>query len=430
MKPKLSNHFLSNEPSAIRTAQQLYLDRTDKVDAINAAIGNVSLPMHPAMQRRMFELDQVNSPFRHGIVKYTSTKGTDEANAAVKNVLKASGINTKSLFTQITEGGSAAMELVILGIADQGDKILMIDPAYTNYASMAKRTGRKIVTVSRSLKENGEFELPDFEAVEEVIEKVKPKAIIIIPFDNPTGQFMSKQTLINFAKLAVKHNMWLVSDEAYRELYYKDEDDLSIWSLDNYQVKNIEGRRISIESASKVWNACGLRIGALVSDNQRFIEKSIAENTANLCPNAIGQYIYASLANETTNSLKTWFGAQKKYYKAVVKNLGTSLQKRMPQLIISNPDSALYCVLDFKLVEKHFNAIDFAKFSASVGKVKLKEKPYTLLFSPMSGFYSMSPKDDNPGTSQIRLSYVETPERIKLIPELLEGLLFQFQNKF
>ncbi|MBD3280958.1 aminotransferase class I/II-fold pyridoxal phosphate-dependent enzyme [Candidatus Dojkabacteria bacterium] len=434
MQPTLSKHFQANQPSAIRTAQQLFLKRDDNVDAVNAAIGNVSLPMHPAMQSRMFDLKNEKSPFKDGVVKYTQTKGIDEANDALINILRASGLDVSKLHTQITEGGSAAMELVILGVADAGENILMIDPAYTNYLSMARRTGRKIVTVSRELKENGEFELPDMEKIEKLIEEHKPKAIIIIPYDNPTGQRMSRVSLIKLARLSVKHNLWVVSDEAYRELQYKSDEMSSVWALSDHDVEGIQGRRISIETASKVWNACGLRIGGIISDNEGFVTKSVAENTANLCPNAIGQHIFAALAGESEEDLQKWFDKQRKYYKSMMFDLNDNLKELLPGVIVSDPEASLYSVVDFRnLLEdgsgKNFNSIDFAKWAAAEGSIEVDGKRYTLLFSPMTGFYASESIEKNPGRTQIRLSYVETPERVELVPELLNALFMEYTKK-
>ena len=89
--------------------------------------------------------------------------------------------------------------------------------------------------------------------------------------------------MIEYTKLCVKHNLWIISDEAYRELAYEQgKETSSIWALTDKDVPGIEGRRISLETASKVWNACGLRIGAIITDNKWCYEKSVAEYTANL----------------------------------------------------------------------------------------------------------------------------------------------------
>jgi len=135
--PKISNHFQSRNPSAIRLAQIEFAKRKDKdVEAINTAIGNVSLPMHSVMRERL-NLSSDNSFFNEGIVKYTSTKGLDKTNQAFLNIISASGFNIDNLYCQVTDGSSSAMELVLLGtsglIGEKERPFLLIDPAYANY---------------------------------------------------------------------------------------------------------------------------------------------------------------------------------------------------------------------------------------------------------------------------------------------------------
>ncbi|MDX9799702.1 MAG: aminotransferase class I/II-fold pyridoxal phosphate-dependent enzyme, partial [Spirochaetia bacterium] len=306
-KPQMSVYFQARKPSAIRMSQIEFAKRKDKVKEINTAIGNVTLPTHPAMQKRMFNLDGPDSPFKEGVVKYTATVGMKETNDAFLNVIASGGFKTEGLYSQITDGGSQAMEIIILGIcgpAGSDEKpILLIDPAYTNYLSMKDRVGRKSVSVKRKLEKNGKFSLPDMEEIEKVITKNNPGVMIVIPYDNPTGHFYNKEAMISLARLCVKHNMWMVSDEAYRELLYSGEKVSSIWGITDKDVPGIEGRRISIETTSKVWNCCGLRIGALITDNEEFHTKAVAENTANLCSSAIGQYVFGAIAHESHEDL-------------------------------------------------------------------------------------------------------------------------------
>jgi aspartate aminotransferase len=273
-----------------------FAKRTDGVLAINTAIGNVSLPMHPAMQARMFDLKNALSPFKDGIVKYTATVGTQEANQAILNIIASSGCATDGLYSQITDGGSQAMELMLLGVCgpagtDQ-DPLVLIDAAYSNYNAFAQRLGKKTIAIRRTLQDNGKFTLPEIANIEQAIQQKNPNALLVIPYDNPTGHFYDHETMKAIAQLCVKHNLWLISDEAYRELQYTDHAASSVRALTEAEVPGITGRRISIETTSKVRNACGLRIGALVTDNQQFHEKAVAENTAGLCSSSIGQYIF------------------------------------------------------------------------------------------------------------------------------------------
>ncbi len=433
-KPLMSKHFKGRNPSAIRLAQIEFMKRRDRVNQINVAIGNVSLPMHPAMIRRMRSLDEPESPFREGVVKYTATRGVEETRRAFLNIIASSGFDTTGLHVQVTDGGSQAMELVIIGVcgpAGSGKKpLLLVDPAYANYSQMADRLGRTVVSVRRSLSGNGKFELPDIDAIEGVVEKNKPGGIVIIPYDNPTGNFYDSVVMKKIARLCVKYNMWMISDEAYRELLYTGSKTSSIWGITEETVPGIEGRRISIETASKVWNACGLRIGALVTDNRQFHEKAVAENTANLCPNAIGQYIFGSLAHESRNDLNEWYKRQRDYYKRMISTVNDELKQRLPGIVVSRPDASIYSVIDVRdVVGNGFEARDFVLYCAREGGVAIDDEIWTLLVAPMEGFYNSASGEKNPGATQMRVAYVEPLDKMRRVPLLFSILLKQYVEK-
>jgi len=428
---ELSSHFKVRQPSAIRLAQIEYAKRTDGVGVINTAIGNVSLPMHPAMQNRMFNLNSENSPFREGVVKYTATVGLEEANNAFLNIISSSGFNTEKLLSQITDGASQAMELVIIGCCGRpgtSEKpLLLIDAAYTNYKAMASRLGRETVSIVRELADYGKFNLPDVEQIEAVIKEFKPGALVVIPYDNPTGHFYNYEILKKLAELCVKYNMWLISDEAYRELHYVDHDTVSVWGITNKEVPGIEGKRISLETTSKAWNACGLRIGALVTDNPEFHEKAIAENTAALCSNAIGQYIAGALAHIPHDELKQWYKKQRAYYFSMMKKLTQDFKELIPEIIVSSPDASIYSVVDLRnMVDEKFDSLDFVKYCATKGKVEVDGELITLLVSPMTGFYSVKQGQKNPGRTQMRIAYVASPAEMAKVPMLFKELLNQY----
>jgi len=433
-KPILSAHFESRKPSDVRLAQMKYDERQVKPEAvINVGIGNVSLPTNPAMQKRMFELNSPESPFAKGVIRYSGTAGTVEAQNAFKNILKSEDFDTSNLHVQITDGGSSGMELLLLGVcgpAGTDEKpLMMIDPAYTNYISFAERIGRKTVTIKRHMGEDGKFNLPDMNEVEEVIKTNNPGALLVIPYDNPTGQYYTYDVLKDLAKLCVKYNMWMVSDEAYRELYYKEEEKLvSIWGLTDAEVPGIEGRRISIETASKVWNACGLRIGAVITDNAEFNNRSIAEYTANLCANVIGQYIFGALAHESKESILGWCKQQRDYYKDQIVKVYNGLREQEPNLIVSSPDASIYSVIDVRnVVKPGFDSIEFVLYCAGQGSVEIDGVETTLLVAPMKGFYDVKNDEENPGKTQFRISFVESPENMAKIPELFVKLLRQYE---
>jgi aspartate aminotransferase len=430
-QPQMSQLFQGRKPSVIRMAQIRFDERQDGTEAINVAIGNINLPMYPAMIERMKNLDAPGSPFEQGVVMYSATSGRQETIDAFLNVIASSGFDTSGLHAHITEGGTQAMELVICGVCGAGGSgekpLLLIDAAYTNYKTLCQRLDRDTCSITRTLGDDGKFSLPSVEEIEKVITEHKPGAIIVIPFDNPTGQYYDRQAMVSLAQLAVKHNLWLISDEAYRELYYTGGECTSIWGVTDQDVPGIEGRRVSIETTSKVWNACGLRIGALVTDNETFHRQAIAEHTVSLCSSVIGQYIFGAVAHEDHASLQAWYGKQRGYYQEMLFSFTAAMKQALPGVVVSSPDAALYSVIDVKnLVDDKFSALDFVMWCASEGAVDVDGKAMTVLTAPMAGFYSVPEGKPNPGRTQMRVAYVATPERMAMIPEIFAQLLRKY----
>ncbi|MGK0467055.1 pyridoxal phosphate-dependent aminotransferase [Clostridium sp.] len=431
-KPVLSEHLKKRMPSDVRLGQMRFAERKVKPALVNVAIGNVSLPTNPAMQKRMFAMDAPESPFANGVIRYSGTVGVAETQDAFKNILACQGFDTSKLFVQVTDGGSAGMELLLLGVcgdAGTGDRpLMMIDPAYTNYISFAERIGRKTVTVKRHLGDDGKFSLPEMDKIEETIKKNNPGALLVIPYDNPTGQLYDYETLKKLAKICVKYNMWMISDEAYRGLYYVDSEMVSIWGITDADVPGIEGRRIAIETASKVWSACGLRIGALITDNEEFHTQSVAEYTANLCANVAGQYIFGALAHESKEQINGWCEGLREYYKNIMFKYYNGMREMEPGLIVSSPDAAIYSVVDVRnVVKPGFDSIAFVMYCAQEGSVDYNGVETTLLVAPLKGFYDLKPGEVNPGSTQMRIAFVETPENMEKVPELFVKLLRKYE---
>ena len=421
MAPNLSSHFENRLPSAIREAQIIFTQREDKneIQVVNLAIGNVSLPMHPAMQNRLNEMGEIR--FKDGVVKYTPSVGTDEAREAFLNIIGSEGVDTSHLYCMITDGGSQAMELMMLGVCGPSSEkpLMLLDPAYTNYIEFGKRLSIPIVTANREISDDGTFEPLALDEIEKIITENAPGGLLVIPTDNPTGQFLNQRQLIDLAKICVNHNIWIVSDEAYRQLYYGEDGSSSIWKITEEDVPGITGSRISIESSSKVWNACGLRIGGLVTDNLDFHTKAVSEYTANLCANAIGQEIFGSLAHESHHDLNAWYQHQRNYYSGLIMPLRENLMKEIPGLIVSNPEAAIYFVIDFRnICADTFDSRDFVKYCASKGKVRIDDQEFTLLLAPMNGFYS----DPKKGKTQMRVAMVAPKKLIEKTPLILSGL--------
>ena len=426
MSPSISKHYMNREPSAIRKAQILFESRHDSsdIDVINLAIGNINLPMHPDMSSRLKELGNSDSPFADGIVQYSTSEGTAECKTAIINSINAElSLNiSKDVNCVITDGGSQAMELMLLGVSgSKGNKpIMVIDPLYTNYVEFAKRLSTPMVSLDRNLNENGLFGDLDISLIRKKINEETPNGILIIPADNPTGLQMSQNSINEIAKISVEKDIWLISDEAYRNIYFSDSGPSSIWQISNTDVPGIEGRRISIESVSKVWNACGLRIGALVTDNSIMYKKVRSEYTANLCANVIGQYVFGAVAKMSSTEITDWYSIQRTYYLKMINRLIKGLKDELPGIILSSPGAAIYIVLDFKnITPSDFNASKFIEYCSLSGKVRIKSKYYTLLLSPMKGFYNQKLK----GEKQARIALVEQESKMRIVPKILSRLL-------
>ncbi|MEL1236777.1 MAG: aminotransferase class I/II-fold pyridoxal phosphate-dependent enzyme [Candidatus Neomarinimicrobiota bacterium] len=422
---KISEHFKNRNPSSVRKAQISFSKRNDKdsITVINLAIGNISRPMYPAMRKALLELGTERKS--DGVVKYTPTVGTDNARNAFLKILSAEGYDKTGIHSMVTDGGSSAMELMLLGVCGPASKnpILFLDPTYTNYIDFANRLSIPIVSVNRQIDDNGSFTSLNMNSIESIISKEKPNGLLFIPYDNPTGQFLSKKVLCDLAAIAVKNDIWLISDEAYRSLSYVGNEPSSIWALNESDVRGISGRRISIESASKVWNACGLRIGGLLTDNYEFHQKAISEYTANLCANSLGQEVFGVMADESPEKILKWQLDQKNYYMKIALKLKKEFQKHIPGIIVTVPEAAIYFILDFKnITDNYFTTSKFVDYCASDGKVKLKGKYYTVLLAPMDGFYTKQ----NFGKTQVRLAMVESEERMMITPIILKKLLLEY----
>ena len=426
MSPSISDHYIKREPSSIRKAQILFQSRPDFsiVEVINLAIGNISLPMHPAMLSRLKGIGKPDSPFADGVVQYTASEGTAECKTAILNSINAelSQNISNDINCVITDGGSQAMELMLLGVSGTsgGKPIMVIDPLYTNYVEFAKRLSIPMVSLERNLNADGSFGDLDIIKIRKKIDEDNPNGILIIPADNPTGLQMSQNLINDIAKICVEKDIWMVSDEAYRNIYFSGTGPSSIWQISNTDVPGIQGRRISIESVSKVWNACGLRIGALVTDNKIMYQKVRSEYTANLCANVIGQYVFGAVAQMSANEIIDWYSRQRAYYSKTIIRLIKELKEELPGIILSSPGAAIYIVLDFKnITPSDFNASKFIEYCSLNGKIRINSKYYTLLLSPMEGFYNQKLK----GEKQVRIALVEPESKMKMVPKILSRLL-------
>ena len=304
----------------------------------------------------------------------------------------------------VTTGASEAVAFTFNSIADVGDEIIIPEPFYANYNGFAAASNINVIPVI-SLFEN-QFCLPPIESIEAKITS-RTKAILICNPSNPTGYLYSKEEIEKLGDLAIKHNIFLIIDEVYREFIHDDE-------TEHYSVLEsikLADHAIMIDSVSKRYSLCGARVGCLVSKNKALIANALKFAHLRLSPAT-----YALLASEAAiNSDSSYLLAVKKEYTARKKTLISSLEK-IDGVRVSNPKGACYCIVELP--------VDDAELFSKWMLTDFTDNNETVMFAPATGFYS-SP---GYGKKQIRIGFVLNEQKLLRATEILEKALKTYSN--
>jgi aspartate aminotransferase len=331
---------------------------------------------------------------------YTHSEGTPEYRkklAGYYQKIGYNGVTEKNII--VTTGGSEAITIAIQSCINPGEEIIIPEPYYANYNGFSCMADIVVKPISSSI-ESG-FALPPIAEFEKIITP-KTKGIMICNPNNPTGYVYSKAELEALAVLVKKHDLFLFSDEAYREFCYGDEGFLS-----PIQLPGMENHVIVLDTISKRYSACGARLGCLLTHNQEVLSAALRFAQARLCPPALAQ-IAATAAVDTPDS---YFAEVKAEYlerrDTLVKGLNS-----IEGVFCPEPKGAFYAIA--KLPVK--DADHFCEWILD----QFEHKGKTVMMAPASGFYS------NPalGKNQVRLAYVlnskEITEAIECIAEALK----------
>lgn len=304
----------------------------------------------------------------------------------------------------VTTGASEAVAFTFYCIADVGDEIIIPEPFYANYSGFAAASNINVIPVI-SLFED-QFCLPPIESIEAKITS-RTKAILICNPSNPTGYLYSKEEIEKLGDLAIKHNIFLIIDEVYREFIHDDE-------TEHYSVLEsikLADHAIMIDSVSKRYSLCGARVGCLVSKNKALIANALKFAHLRLSPAT-----YALLASEAAiNSDSSYLLAVKKEYTARKKTLISSLEK-IDGVRVSNPKGAFYCIVELP--------VDDAELFSKWMLTDFTDNNETVMFAPAAGFYS-SP---GYGKKQIRIGFVLNEQKLLRATEILEKALKTYSN--
>ncbi|MBR6055481.1 MAG: pyridoxal phosphate-dependent aminotransferase [Bacteroidales bacterium] len=315
------------------------------------------------------------------ILEYSPSQGILSLRAKMVSYYAGYGIDLSPDEIIITTGGSEAIMFAYMACLDPGDEIIVSDPSYANYMAFAISCGAVVKPVKTSI-ENG-FRLPPVEKFEEQITP-KTKAILICNPNNPTGYLYTRDEMRRIRDLVKKYNLYLLSDEVYREFLYTGKPYISAFHLDG-----IDENLILIDSVSKRYSECGIRIGALITRNKAVRDSVMKFCQARLSPPLIGQ-IVAEASLETPQEYMKMVHDE---YKARRDFLIEGLNK-IPGVFSPTPMGAFYTMARLPVDD----AGKFCKWCLT----DFSYEGQTVMMAPGSGFYT----DPDEGRDQVRIAYV------------------------
>ncbi|WBX72566.1 pyridoxal phosphate-dependent aminotransferase [Tenacibaculum pacificus] len=337
------------------------------------------------------------------VLSYARSEGSEQYRTKLAAYYAKNDIHVNANNIIATTGGSEALLFTIGSITDPGDEIIIPEPFYANYNGFSTASGVKVVPVISKIEDN--FALPAIEDFEKLITS-KTKAILICNPGNPTGYLYSEAEIEKLKQIVLKHDLFLIADEVYREFTYDGEKHNSVMTLDG-----LEQNAIVIDSVSKRYSMCGARIGCIVSKNDEFINTAIKFAQARLSPPT-----YALLASEAAlDTPQSYFDEVIEEYQERRNTLISELQK-IDGVKVANPKGAFYCVAELPIAD----ADDFAQWILE----DFNDNNETIMVAPASGFYSTAGE----GKNQIRMAYVLNKVDLIRSVEILKIALQQYKK--
>lgn len=335
---------------------------------------------------------------------YSHSAGNESLRNGLAHYYRAHQIDVTTGDLLVTTGGSEALTFTFGSIMDEGDEVIIPEPFYANYNGFAIQSGVKVVPVEATI-HNG-FALPPIEEFEKLITD-KTKAILICNPGNPTGYLYSEDELQKLADLVIKHDLFLIADEVYREFVYDGVKHTSVMTI-----PGLEQNAIMIDSVSKRYSMCGARIGMLVSRNQNFMRTALKFAQARLSPPTYAQ-IAVEAALETPD---TYFEeVNEEYVKR--RDLLVDGLNSIEGVLCPKPQGAFYCVAQLPVDD----ADRFAQWLLQ----SYEYEGETVMFAPASGFYSQ-PKL---GKRQARFAYVLKLEDLEKSVEIIRRALAEYPGR-
>ncbi len=352
----------------------------------------------PDIKSPVSAIDAVHN-FEFDYLPYSNSAGdVNFRRALVQKYYSKLGIDVNEEEILVSVAGSEGVDLVLQVVCDPGDDVIVIEPYYTNYYSFAFRNGINLLGVHSDIREG--FSVPPIEEFEKLVTP-KTKAVILCNPGNPTGTLYTAQEIRRIGEFCRKHDLFIISDEAYREFCYSDEPYCSVMTL-----PGMEQHTILIDSVSKRYNLCGARIGCIVSHNASVLEAITKYAQARLCPPVLGQVAAMGALDATAE----YFAAVRGEYMARRDFVIDALNK-IDGVYSPMPMGAFYTLAELPVDD----ADDFARWMLSDFRLDNE----TVMVTPAASFYC----DHGKCRNQVRIAYVlEVSELKKAMRILEEGL--------
>ncbi len=369
---------------------------------------NIGQPDIPTPQKALDALGKIDRK----VLEYSPSQGFSSLREALVRYYDRFGIALSTEDIIVTSGGSEAVLFAFMSCLDPGDEIIIPEPAYANYMSFALSAGAVIRTVASSI-ETG-FALPRIEEFEKLINE-RTKAILICNPNNPTGYLYTKEEMSQIRDLVKKYNLFLFSDEVYREFIYSDEPYVSAMHLDGIQ-HNV----ILIDSVSKRYSECGIRIGALVTKNEKVRAAVMKFCQARLSPPLLGQIVAEASIDGTQEYAREVYEEYARRRKCLIEGVN-----RIPGCYSPMPMGAFYTLAQLPVDDAdEFCAWCLSEFRYRDECTPERVAAESVMMAPASGFYT----DPSLGRNQVRLAYVLKEEDLTRALLVLEKALEKYNS--
>jgi aspartate aminotransferase len=338
------------------------------------------------------------------VLEYSHSAGNESYRRKLVSYYKRFDIDLDYSEIMITTGGSEAILFGMMACLDAGDEVIIPEPFYANYNGFATAADVVIKPITSTI--DTKFALPPIEEFEKLITS-KTKAIVICNPNNPTGYLYSQQEMESLAALVKKHNLFLFSDEAYREFCYDGATPFSA-----LQLKGIDDNVVVMDTISKRYSACGGRIGAFVTRNKELFNATMKFAQARLSPPS-----FAQIAGEAAIDLPLNYFDEIKNEYTERRNLLVKRLNEMDGVYCPNPGGAFYAIAKLPIDD----ADKFCQWLLE----SFSFENQTVMLAPATGFYATA----GLGKNEVRLAYVLNKEDLGKAMDCLQQALMAYNKK-